>query len=738
MWLSVTGSVVAAGWTAGLWTLWLLVLGGLLLGVVLSLLPTVPKTFAHAFATASAGIWAANAVLLTPALAPGDQSGLDLLADLLRRIPAVVAANRAGAMYADNALFVLQLDLLACLLVYVSVWRLLRHSQVWPGVLLAGGALGLNLVYAPSHLHVYLLPYLLAAGLLLVYQQTANQARSWRLQGMTLSPALHLSMRRHGVALVMVGVVAGWAIPLTPVQPDTYVGLRVRAEDTLQAWRADLDRLTTSLNYRSWLGGTYISNAMPLSGAIGADPQPVFDVRTQGALTPRRWRAIVYDEYTGRGWLNTNTAVSEIAGGDGRPMVDPWQARAVITQTVTMLQAGGSAVYSAGQPIGLGLASQAQAGRMDPVKLAGGGMVRPLDVAQLSAERVWQPGDTFTVYSTLSTASPDELRAAGTRYPGWLEDRYLQLPQALPARVQAMASAVTAGAATPYDQAIALETYLREFPYERAIPNPPANDDLVDWFLFDLRTGYCTYYASAFVVMARSLGLPTRLVVGYAQGRYRAEAGVTRLRESDAHAWPEVFFPQYGWVEFEPTAPLPASQPDGLGGPATDAGLANGGIQPDFGASGSAASDDLTPVQRAPLTVASLPLGFGGGWLSLSVAMVALGASGLGSALYWGRWMKGLWGLSRVERAWEQAVRLGTLLNADVHPAQTPHELAYALARVMPEARADIDHLVAGYVRRRFSPTPLSAADLAALDAASARVQRVGVRRWLARRLRGA
>ena len=728
MWLSVTGAVVAAGWTEGLWTLWPLVLGGWLLGMVLGLLRPVPSLFAHAFAAVSAAVWAASAVVLAPSLAD-NRAGLDLLADLLRRLPAILAANRAGMAYPDNALFVLQLGLLGCLLVYLSVWQTLRHGQVWPGVLLAGGALGLTLAYAPASLQPYFIPYLLAAGLLLVYQQTHVQERHWRGLGSPVASDLALALRRHGVALVVVGVVAGWAIPLTPVQPGAYADLRTRLDATLH-------RFLPGLTYPA-SGASLISNALPLSAGIEADPQPVFEVRTQGALTPTHWRAMVYDQYTGHGWINTNTTVSAIAAGDGRLMADPWQARTVITQTLTLLQPGGSAVYSAGQPLALSLAGQAQVGRMETVRLVGGETVTLLDVAQLSATRAWESGDTLLLLSALSTATPDQLRQAGTRYPRWVTERYLQLPDSTPTRVQERARSLTTGAATPYDQALALETYLRTFPYQRTIPTPPAGEDLVDWFLFDLRTGYCTYYASAFVVMARSLGLPARLVVGYAQGQSLPEQGVRRFRESDAHAWPEVFFPQYGWIEFEPTAALPPSQGDDSALPTTDPVPADAEVVPDssFPSSDPLANDDLTPGHRTAASLASLPIGTGGGWAGLSMVMVALGASGLGSALYWGRWMKGLWGLSRVERAWEQAVRLGMLLEARLDPAQTPHEMASALARVMPEAQGDIDSLVAGYVRQRFSPCPLPAADLAALEEASARLRRVGLRRWLARRL---
>jgi hypothetical protein len=79
---------------------------------------------------------------------------------------------------------------------------------------------------------------------------------------------------------------------------------------------------------------------------------------------------------------------------------------------------------------------------------------------------------------------------------------------------------------------------------------------VVDYFLFNLQRGYCDYFASAMVVMARSVGIPARLAVGYAMGHYHSQQGAYVVTEKDAHAWPELYFPDYGWIPFEPTSGL--------------------------------------------------------------------------------------------------------------------------------------------------------------------------------------
>jgi transglutaminase-like putative cysteine protease len=125
-----------------------------------------------------------------------------------------------------------------------------------------------------------------------------------------------------------------------------------------------------------------------------------------------------------------------------------------------------------------------------------------------------------------------------------------------------------------YDIAESITRYLREnIEYNETVEEPPSNQERMDWFLFDYRKGFCNYYATAEVVLLRSLGIPARIAVGYAQGERQSEIievippGMESqipdtsifdqtkftVRQKDAHAWPEVFFPGYGWVEFEPT-----------------------------------------------------------------------------------------------------------------------------------------------------------------------------------------
>ena len=131
---------------------------------------------------------------------------------------------------------------------------------------------------------------------------------------------------------------------------------------------------------------------------------------------------------------------------------------------------------------------------------------------------------------------------------------FLQLPPALPARVGELALEVTAGIDTNYDQLRALEGFLRSFPYTLDAAELPEGEDFVDHFLFTAQKGYCVHYASAMVVMARTLGIPTRFVEGFIMPEHPAGDGRYWVTNRQAHAWVEAYFENFGWIMFEPTA----------------------------------------------------------------------------------------------------------------------------------------------------------------------------------------
>src|SRR5439155_19800440 len=112
--------------------------------------------------------------------------------------------------------------------------------------------------------------------------------------------------------------------------------------------------------------------------------------------------------------------------------------------------------------------------------------------------------------------------------------------------------AITRDKTNAYDKAEAIELYLRtNFKYSTVVKAPPSGRDPVDYFLFDLKEDFCEYFASSMVVMLRSVGVPARVVEGYTMGTFDEPTGGYMITERNAHAWVEVYFAGYGWIEFE-------------------------------------------------------------------------------------------------------------------------------------------------------------------------------------------
>jgi transglutaminase-like putative cysteine protease len=334
-------------------------------------------------------------------------------------------------------------------------------------------------------------------------------------------------------------------------------------------------------------------------------------------------------------------------------------------------------------------------------------------------------GQSYAVLSSLSAADEDSLRAAGDNYPDWIRDRYLRLPLELPSRVRDLAEAITRDHDNTYDKAAALESYLRDIKYNELIEAPPENQDGVDYFLFDVREGYCDYYAAAMAVMARAVGIPARVAAGYSQGQFNSETGAYRVRENNAHAWVEIYFPRYGWIEFEPTASelaIERPKPPRV-------------IEPSEARSESEPlrdeewflEDDLE--HGGPFIPAQAPRG----WQTvrwLGGLILALIPAGL--ATLWALRERKLRGLNLVERVYHRLCDFARRLGIEYRRHQTPYEYAAALITALPEGQVPVRRIADLYVRERFSGREVSGKEA---EEAWRGLRPILWRRWLQRGL---
>jgi transglutaminase-like putative cysteine protease len=180
------------------------------------------------------------------------------------------------------------------------------------------------------------------------------------------------------------------------------------------------------------------------------------------------------------------------------------------------------------------------------------GVTFDADSGSLLTERDTADGLTYLVRSALASFNPPALAGAPPDVPRPIRNKYLPLPAAFPPRVTELAQQVTAGQTSTYDRAMALQRFFREgFTYNLDVEQP-RDVNALEEFLFDSREGYCEQFAGSFAAMARSIGIPARVAVGFTPGELRQD-GLFHVTGRQAHAWPEVYIADFGWVAFEPT-----------------------------------------------------------------------------------------------------------------------------------------------------------------------------------------
>ncbi len=187
--------------------------------------------------------------------------------------------------------------------------------------------------------------------------------------------------------------------------------------------------------------------------------------------------------------------------------------------------------------------------------------MRPPEGSYSSGEG--ESAQTIGVYSAeADTRNPEPYvnHSNSRNYPPHVSVLYLQLPRLDP-RIPQLARRITSDADSNYARARAVERYLREnFGYTLELPGEREPDPLAH-FLFERKKGHCEYFASSMTILLRTLGIPARVVNGFRGGEYNDLTGSYVVREREAHSWVEAYFPEYGWVTFDPTPAGPASGP---------------------------------------------------------------------------------------------------------------------------------------------------------------------------------
>ncbi len=327
------------------------------------------------------------------------------------------------------------------------------------------------------------------------------------------------------------------------------------------------------------------------------------------------------------------------------------------------------------------------------------------DVEAVFAREGLEKGDVYELAALNTGATHHQLRQAMQDVPQSVTDRYLQLPNTTTERTRQLAIAITAGLTNQYDQAKAIEQFLREhIEYTEAIPFAPPEYDIVDYVLFEDQRGYCEYYASAFVVLARSLGIPARMVAGFYPTDERDGREYT-YRELNAHAWPEVYFEGYGWIGFEPTAGRPEiSRDPAERTPAStseptirDGGFAGEGRLDAFDEWAMLMEENMLPTGPGATTGPVEEV-----TTAQIVGRVAIGILMLGLVALLFFWLRGMRGLTPAGQFYAKLHRGAGWGGVRRQPWMTPHEYANSIGDTVPGSRAPATFLTDLYVQETY------------------------------------
>lgn len=454
----------------------------------------------------------------------------------------------------DSLLFIVLMSVLFWVLGVHAGYTLTRYGVAWQAVLPTG--LALFVIHSFDAIITrrawYLAIYLFFSLVLVARCAYLQHHKRWQNSRTALPPHLGLDFIRFTLLAAAILVIFAWTVPALA---ESLPAAQRAWQPIRQAWNITRDRFDEAFaSLRSTVGVVsdyYGSSLMLGRGNLLTDAE-VFRVKPPEDAPPGQryyWRARVVDYYFNSGWDTTSEVLT---------VFDPQDTFLVLPETNDRFHGlfdfvpanHVSTVFVPGQPEWMN-----KPGTIEHYVNPDGTM----DVAMFRANPVIRAGNPYQVRASVSNFTVKQLRdAANEEYPDWILERYLQLPDNITPRTRELAAAITEGIENPYDKVVAITNFLRtNIQYSRTVPEQPRNQEAIDWFLFDLKQGFCNYYASAEVILLRSIGIPARYAVGFAQGE-RLDNGWYVVRQRDAHAWPEVYFPNLGWVEFEPTASQPA------------------------------------------------------------------------------------------------------------------------------------------------------------------------------------
>ena len=654
---------------------------------------------------------------------------VERLVSIVGRLNASLQQFFMGESIADPILFVASMFTLLWFIGLTGGYLLTRYGKPWIPLAVAGVALACFDAFQPYMSYpFYSGAFMFATIILIARMYFLGNLRRYEASGIGLDEETGSKLARSAIIASLVIVWLAWNIPVVVRALQGESPERRQLIETAQDFNDTFSRLFAPLQGPAVSTSEMFGSDLALGTVVPLSDDIVFTVKVSDKpenLPRFYWRARSYEYYENGQWHAGVVMAQNRQPGDDiiPPPLD--QGRAVVTISLTSAVPISSQLFA--PPTVLSVSRS--------VNLLGVRTGAALyDSVGISISPPVRAGETYQVDSQVAVPSREQLLGATSEYPEWVRSRYLRLPDGMPKRFRTLAEEVTANLTTPYEKAQAITNYLRaNINYATSVEPAPGSWDPIDWFLFESKTGFCYYYASAETLMLRAVGIPARVAVGYAQGDYDESTKEYIVRRKHAHAWTEVYFTGLGWVEFEPTStqPVVMRPSEAADSPALPSGGIErpSGMQPetDFDREGRA-EREFENTQTDAYTRFLNALSRNLGWLlavlgSLALVLVALTLKNRGIPIRPAHWIGKLYRkdamipdwlrkwqhyetLSNMERSFRWVSTILTLLHVQSVGTLTPKEQVAALIMRIPEGETPAKALLDEYEKTAYAPQP--------------------------------
>jgi hypothetical protein len=471
----------------------------------------------------------------------------------IERIKNAINQLMSNQPLTDGILFFIGMAILYWFLGLISGFQLTRNGKPWLTLIIAGIVIFTIQLFQPVYLRNNLLSavFCFLFFLLITRMKYLTEHHNWEKNNFPEDQNIFPTIRNFAIIVIFILTFVSWNAPLIIRIASTGSKEQLEFREKFNNIWLTGKNFFAPLHQKVSLQSGNLGNTLSLTAGRSTRMDLLFSIKTTSLNSSGNqyyWRGRYFENYQNGIWTNGDYSEEKKSANDEIESTVIEQTDMIDFEFTTL--SNQFIIYFQQIPVSINR-------NVVLLKLKTQG---ESDLISILPEDVIEKDESYIVKSAIRNLYLSDLLSAVEEYPQWIKNKNLQLPARDMSKVYELTLNITNGKNTIFEKVKAVTQYLRtNYSYTDSITDLPLeNIDIIEWFLFSKKSGFCTYYASAEVLMLRSIGIPARLAVGYSQGTTTGGGKIFEVRDKDNHAWPEIYFNNVGWVPFEPTP----SQPD--------------------------------------------------------------------------------------------------------------------------------------------------------------------------------